>query len=188
MELKYYMDQHEHPSEPGKFMAIRDASGALRGVAQHDVTPLCIPLCLPRLPPPQLVPRIAGFATSFLPFHLLAHISHRRSSQLQSLLGQQGSSAVPWSHKNQDPSCFPVCPGVSPSPDSSWEQRAWPWSSCPVHATDPHSKQITALETVAPGRHEPPIICKQPDWLVLQDFCKVCFPLPYSSSCPRASR
>lgn len=47
MELKYYMDQHEHPSEPGKFMAIRDASGALRGVAQHDVTPLCIPLCLP---------------------------------------------------------------------------------------------------------------------------------------------
>lgn len=142
----------------------------------------------PRLPPPQPVPRIAGFATSFLPFHLLAHISHRRSSQLQSLLGQQGSSAVPWSHKNQDPGCFLVCPGVSPSPDSSWKQRAWPWSSCPVHATDPHSKQITALETIAPGRHEPPIICKQPDWLVLQDFCKVCFHLPYSSSCPRASR
>lgn len=45
--VQHCKGQHKHSSEQGKFTAIRAASGALRGVAQPGVTPLCIPLSLP---------------------------------------------------------------------------------------------------------------------------------------------
>lgn len=123
------MDQHEHSSKPGKFMAVRAASGALRGVAQHGMTLLCIPLYCPSshhhdpslklldLPHPSSI-------------SIMCHISWLISAPAgaascpRDLLGQQGSSAAPWSHKDQDPGCFPVCPGVSPSPDFWW------WRAC----------------------------------------------------------
>lgn len=78
-------------------------------------------------------------------------------------LGQEGSSAAAQSHGDQDAR---RCPALLP-PTPTAEQ------------TD----KIMALETIAPGRHKPPNICKRLHLLVLWDFYNVCFHLHYSSSC-----
>lgn len=155
------------------------------------VWPHSAPHCPSPAPITMTHPQNYWIATSFLPFHhmphLLAHASPSRSSQLPQGspgdTGQLSSSVV-----TSGPWLFPHVSWSLPFPRLLLGVESLAWSSCPAHATEPHSKQIKALETIAPRRHEPPNICKQPDWLVPQDFCKICFHLPYSGSCPRASR
>lgn len=182
------MDQHKHSSEQGKFMAIRAASGALRGVAQHSVTPLCIPLSLPNSHHHHLSPKLLASSLS-----ITCHISWlisapegaascRVSWGNRAAQQQRGHTRIRTSAASLE------SPLSQTSPGGEELGRGLPVQLMPPTPTNnPHSKQITALETMAPGRHEPPNICKQPDWLVRQDFCKICFHLPYSSSCPPAS-
>lgn len=87
------MDQQEHSSEQGKFMAVRAASGALRGVAQHGVTPLCTPLSLPSSHHHDSSPKLLD--CHFLP-PFPSHATSLGSCQPQQ--EQPAAPGVSWGH------------------------------------------------------------------------------------------
>lgn len=129
-------------------------------------------------------PHKAGFATS--PFPSLG--SHQPQSSHQpwgspGARGELSSRVVP---QGPEPWVLPhVHWSPSPQPPTSLGCRACPWSYCRTlcHQLPWQSKLLNnVLETIAPGRHEPPNICKSLDLLILWDFCKICFNFHCSSS------